>query len=585
MTMRPISIRRTHGLRGVAWLLALGVALGGCGSSKPAVPPIDPGTQLAAAEDQARALVRAGTRAELGTSADSVFAAIDADRAQLLADPRGQPLARMFRLEGARSMLVGAAVGAGTTSLLLLLQPGIGAAPPSYTQHLDHPGGTSDTSMVMTSTQVGAVKSVGVAAKVTFTMAGSGLTIEELMTGNVDITLCPDDQGKVPFTYALHIDSKSVSGGVQMDMSGTGTATVGDDAQLTSWTVTTDATYAAQGSAIPVTGSNAEIRVTRTHDWATKATSNTSLDVVRDTTTASIGKGVINAATSLPGIFENMVLDQAQQHWQKGECVEILVDGAQDSNTVQPSSTTPFTGRVHHKVDGVDLPLPIKAALSGGKSLAPTAATPAPVSYGYVAPDQDGQSATAALETRSRRGVGKKSIGFVTRALSTYSGTISFSGTSSSTGETDSWSGSARVTFVRSSTAGGGSVYLPDPASTSVTFDTFESSTSLEVCSLVAPATGGAGTVQGNLTVLTTGTPSYAFTAAVGPASGTQRCTRRSDGNVTTTPITPGISVTTSSTPGDPGWIPLGDGKLLTGSASWSVTGAVLNTSWSLAAQ
>jgi hypothetical protein len=104
----------------------------------------------------------------------------------------------------------------------------------------------------------------------------------------------------------------------------------------------------------------------------------------------------------------------AERRWQKGYCVEILVTGVEESNKVEPSSTSTFTATVRHKSEDSELKGPIEALLSGDQSLKPTAKHDPPVDYIYLAPGKSEATATVALETRSRTGIAKKSITFNT---------------------------------------------------------------------------------------------------------------------------------------------------------------------------
>jgi len=107
---------------------------------------------------------------------------------------------------------------------------------------------------------------------------------------------------------------------------------------------------------------------------------------------------------------------EAEKIWQNGYCVEILIEGAQDANTVPVASNTAFTAKVRHKFEGNELNAPITAALEGEKSIAPTAKTKAPVKYNYTAPAEEKKLATIHLETRSKRGAAKHEVQFYTES-------------------------------------------------------------------------------------------------------------------------------------------------------------------------
>lgn len=160
--------------------------------------------------------------------------------------------------------------------------------------------------------------------------------------------------------------------------------------------------------------------------------------------------------------------------------------------------------------------------------------------------------------------------------------------------------GTARVTFNRSSADPG--YFLPDGATASVTVDSYSSSDSTETCTLVGTAAGPSyPIVGGSLAVRKEPMPGYPFpftppAYAVNIqmiASGTQRCVRLSDGQVTIGSVDIVVTVGTApgtSSPGNPGFQPLTDELRLSGSATSSFVNPgdrtqTVNSTWSLAGQ
>jgi hypothetical protein len=572
-----------------------------CGGGKPAAPPPPAAAaQLSTAEAQARAVARIGVRPELGASADALFADLDTARlaalagmpAPLLAAPRQPASALSSPTTAATTGPVGASITSSLAVLLLLVEPGVNQAGVNNrtgTRHDDLPGGAADTTYITTLTQSGSTLAAGISQTVVYT-AKDGRTITELTTGSAQLQLCPDAAGRVPITYTFHFDVKTPGGGAQVDVSGTGAGTVGDDAGLLSWSSDSTTSFAAQGSALPVTGSNGTVRVQQSFDWASAVQTSHTTTVVRDTTVASVVAGLQDIASTMPGLLSRILLEKAQAHWQGGECVEILVAGAGDANDVAANSTTSFTGTVHHKIDGVDLPLPISAALSGTQSIAPTAPTSSPVSYVYVAGSNDGVLSTVALETRSRRGVGKKPVAFSTKVLTAWAGTLGFSCTSVTASSVTTWAGSSTVRLVNSSTGGGGAIYNPDPASGSTTFTGWTSDTtdsSGETCTLVGTASSGPAQLSGSLVLLAT-PPQYEF-FIMAQATATLRCVKKLDNSVRTVSTGVFSQPTTFTAPGVVTWVPVTTASLLSGAAHYHAasTGAAMDcdNTWSLAAQ
>ena len=118
-------------------------------------------------------------------------------------------------------------------------------------------------------------------------------------------------------------------------------------------------------------------------------------------------------SVDLVNTVTKLVLDKASSLWKNGYCVEIVLEGAGDENTVDPGGSLSFRAKVVHKFDGGDLETDLTASLDGETSLDPASAK-SPVGYDYRAPDGADKVAIATLETRSRRGVATKKIRFVT---------------------------------------------------------------------------------------------------------------------------------------------------------------------------
>ena len=192
--------------------------------------------------------------------------------------------------------------------------------------------------------------------------------------------------------------------------------------------------------------------------------------------------------------------------------------------------------------------------------------------------------------------------------VTAYSGDLAFNESdvfddipgSGVTGSRFDFYGTARVTFNRSSADPG--YFPPDGATASVTVDSYSSSDSTETCTLVGTAVGPSYPIGGGgLAVRKEPMPGYPFpftppAYAVNIqmiASGTQRCVRLSDGQVTTGPVDIVVTVGTApgtSSPGDPGFQPLTDELRLSGSATSMFVNPgyvtqTVNSTWSLAGQ
>lgn len=582
-------------------LVAASVLLAACGQgSKDTPAPAAPAAGIpavAAEERRVRTLARSGQRRELGADADTIFSEIDQAWAGGLPNLPWAVVAPVALQTPARLLLatgpeIGDTAVSAMAGLLAALEPGLDPTVlngRTGSKHADMPFGSADHTWILSMAQSGSTLAVGITARTTYT-GRNGKVIDELATASAEIQFCPDAEGKVPFTHAISFNVTTPGGGSQVNLSATGTATVSDDGQLGGWSSVATLGFAAQGGAVPVTGADGRVRIARSYDGGGHLQGSTRT-VERDTVSASVASAIGDIGSRMPGAVESYLLEKAQARWQHGACVEIVVEGAGDQNTVAPSSRSSFTGKVRHRFEGAELAAPIGAALDGGKSLSPTARTPAPVAYGYGAPDEEDQLATVALETSSRRGKARKAVTFFTRALQAYGGTITFSGTKVDPigSQTFHWTGTARVRLVRTAVAGGGATFQPDPASGSVRFEVFSLDTAQESCGLVGPAVGGPSAILGGNMVLHTTPARYAFTLAV-VTQGASQCVDKSTGRVTGGAASPGADLTTSPGGGDPGFRAVSDPALLTGTAHFHQDeggGAYTDqdTSWNLTPQ
>lgn len=124
--------------------------------------------------------------------------------------------------------------------------------------------------------------------------------------------------------------------------------------------------------------------------------------------------GMINQA-----VFADQIIRQTMAAIEKGRCVRLTATPT-PANTkgVQPSSPFSIDAKPRSLVDGQPTGGTVTATLSGGSSVNP-AGTPVPADaqFAYVAPDEENQTASVALEARSIRGVGKAAVGFDTAVI------------------------------------------------------------------------------------------------------------------------------------------------------------------------
>jgi hypothetical protein len=129
----------------------------------------------------------------------------------------------------------------------------------------------------------------------------------------------------------------------------------------------------------------------------------------------------------------------AEEFWQSGKCIEVLVDP--DGGEVEPDSQTTVTARVRHRFEGTDLAKPVEATLAGVRSLEPAGRPqPAPATVTYTAGSDEGDVGDLTFRSVSNRGIGETTVQFVARR-DTWTGTTH--------GANALWSSTAQITWTR----------------------------------------------------------------------------------------------------------------------------------------
>ncbi len=139
-------------------------------------------------------------------------------------------------------------------------------------------------------------------------------------------------------------------------------------------------------------------------DFSGAAVSNWRVNQKTDNATQedmdNLGSAGVKAALEL-GVSSLM---SAQNAWQNGKCTKIV---ATSPGTVQPGSTTAIPVSVISIFDGANAPSKLTAALTGTESVDPTKLATTPGSISYLAPNENGKSATILLTATSKRGKAK----------------------------------------------------------------------------------------------------------------------------------------------------------------------------------
>jgi hypothetical protein len=281
---------------------------------------------------------------------------------------------------------------------------------------------------------------------------------QETIEYDLLMDVCPDAEGLVPISLSLHSAASLLGGGVQLGVESLVTGHVNDEGKLDS----TDYNLTYQGARQPIQQGVGENLGTVNTFFEYQENFTSYQDPGIRGTTGSIGYTRQSSETDarfnhdavqemrFMGFFVTIqALSVAEKKWTTGFCLELNVPelGA-DTKTVEPGSSTPFTAHVRHKFEGAELPLPVVATLSAGQvSVTPSGSkVPAPAAFTYKAADQDGQSATVSLETRSKRGIAKLDVKFIT-GVATWTGEGNYRKSVNSSGIVVSMAYTFTITF------------------------------------------------------------------------------------------------------------------------------------------
>jgi hypothetical protein len=132
-----------------------------------------------------------------------------------------------------------------------------------------------------------------------------------------------------------------------------------------------------------------------------------------------------NVGPYMTWMMEERAFRKAEEKWKDSYCVAISVpEGFEQYNPpgkkihVVAKSEKPFTASVKHQFEGKELNLPVIATLTSGEvSVTPSGVkVPAPATFRYKAFEEASfhSEATVDLVSRSRRGIGKFRVIFVT---------------------------------------------------------------------------------------------------------------------------------------------------------------------------
>lgn len=289
----------------------------------------------------------------------------------------------------------------------------------------------------------------------------NGTSVKTDLSAVVDGQRCPTAEGQVSFSIKARIGSQSGGTGTTQDLTTFVRAIVNDDAEIASSTFDL-----IQGTTQVKGGQTVYLETGETVKYGQDYTGFTESNwhVNQHTDNATREDQINMEPPGLKAALELGIasLESAKYAWQNGKCTKIV---AVSPGTVQPGSTSAIPVNVISIFDGSNAPSKLTAALKGGESIRPATLAKTPGNLSYVAPGENGKSATITLTATSRRGKATLDLsantGGSAYSVSGESNQVSFNGQICSLEKpfvidaTFPGGGSATTTFTPDSAAGG----------------------------------------------------------------------------------------------------------------------------------
>jgi hypothetical protein len=250
----------------------------------------------------------------------------------------------------------------------------------------------------------------------------------KLDTRNVSAP-CPKPDGT--FEASATIDTSSTIDNGATGSRGTFEVTVNGTVDDNATLVGYDTTYRAQyADFVASRGGFLDVTVTRPASGAITTAVNRTGGTVTDKIVAS----AVLLGLVVDVLVGDTVVKAAKKGWESGRCVVLAPTVSAGPKGLDPSASVTITAAPRSRMDGGPVGGTVTAELAGGAaSVDPTATkVPADATFTYIAPGEKNQTGTVALESRSKRGVGRATIDFDTKQSGyTASGGsgVSFSGT------------------------------------------------------------------------------------------------------------------------------------------------------------
>jgi len=231
------------------------------------------------------------------------------------------------------------------------------------------------------------------------------------------VNVCPDAAGEILLEIVDKVAlSSSKSGrGANTEFKATAKRTLDDDANMSELELQANLQSAEFGG-----GSGAFV----------------DMDSVLSTSTGTIGTTVNRRSSKATdadvATVESLLLtirtmavsatELTRSVWEKGKCVKINAESTPSQRQrAKPSTAFDVYAGPRSKIDGSFVGGTVTATLSGGSSLQPAnGKVRADAKFSYAAPTEKNQIAGISFESRSKRGVGKATLDFDTKAAGGY---------------------------------------------------------------------------------------------------------------------------------------------------------------------
>ena len=246
------------------------------------------------------------------------------------------------------------------------------------------------------------------------------LTTKSVLAG------CPEADGTFRASTRVQVGSTTAGGrtGKRASMTVEVIGTVGDSAQLLDY----DTVYQGEMSDFSNSrGGYAEFTGTIPREGATSG----SITRTGGAYTDELGRNALGFGILAVFMFSGKLVAAAQKVWESGVCVILEPTVSAGPSGLEPGQAVEVVADPRARKDGQPTGGKVTAVLSAGAvSVAPGEA-PAKATFTYTAPPERDKTGTVALESRSRRGIGKAEITFDTKQASYVAsggGEVAFSG-------------------------------------------------------------------------------------------------------------------------------------------------------------